>query len=170
MSHAENKLKWCLDKAKKEIEQGRNHRGLIKKKPDMEEARNHIAKAEHDLAAISYMEKGGFSDWSMGAAFYSMYHCFLAISEKFGYESRNQECTIALVRFLKECGEIDFDEKFIKALEVYSSEKKEENNVTEKREFYAYGTTTAVKNKEEIKRGIELCKECIAQTKRVIFE
>lgn len=170
MSHAENKLKWCLDKAKKEIEQGKTHRGLVKKEPDMNEARSHIAKAEHDLAAISYMEKGGFSDWSMGAAFYSIYHCFLAIAEKFGYESRNQECTIALIRSLMEIGRIDLDEKFIKALEVYDSEKKSEKNLIEKREFYAYGTTTDVKNKEEIKRGIELCKECIAQTKKVIFD
>jgi len=168
MGHAENKLKWCLDKAKKESEQGK-HRGLVKKEPDINEAKDHIAKAEHDFSAISYMEKGGYSDWSIDAAFYSIYHCFLAIAEKFGYESRNQECTLALVKVLRESGKIDLNEKFVKAIENYSSDKKGEKNLIERREFYAYGTTTDVKNKEEIKRNAELCKECIAQTKKIIF-
>ena len=33
MSHAKNKMDWCLDKAKKE---GKNHRGLVKINPDLE--------------------------------------------------------------------------------------------------------------------------------------
>ena len=111
MGHAENKLKWCLNKAKKEIERGKTHRGLLKKEPDMNEARGHIAKAEHDLAAISYMEKGGFSDWSMGAAFYSMYHCFLAITEKFGYkENRKLQSQKSLI--FDDCQKLKISEVF----------------------------------------------------------
>jgi len=29
MSHEENKLEWCLKKAKKELEEGKKHRGLL---------------------------------------------------------------------------------------------------------------------------------------------
>ena len=49
MSHAKNKLRWCLQKAKKELQEGRKHRGLIEVMPDSERAREHIAKAEHNL-------------------------------------------------------------------------------------------------------------------------
>jgi|SRR3989338_375696 len=102
MSHASNKVDWCLEKAKKELQLSERHRGLVKVKPNLDNARNHITKAEHNLAAISYFSEGGFSDWSMSAAFYSLYHCLLAIAQKFGYESGNQECTITLIKWLKE--------------------------------------------------------------------
>ncbi len=112
MTKASNKLDWCLHKAKKELEEGKKHHGLIKSKPNNEETLLHISKAEHNIRAISYFNKGGYSDWSTSAGFYCIYHCFLAIGHKFGYESRNQECTIALMRVLKEEGKIDIDDKF----------------------------------------------------------
>ena len=88
MSHTDNKLRWCLDKAKKESEKGKNHKGLMKIRPDKEEAYKHIAKAEHYLGATEQLKKG-YSDISASTAFYSMYHCLLAIAAKFGYDSRN---------------------------------------------------------------------------------
>ena len=54
MSKASNHIKWCLDKAKKEIEKGETHKGLVKIKPDKEEALKYIAKAEHNLNAFLY--------------------------------------------------------------------------------------------------------------------
>ena len=104
----------------------------------------------------------------MSAAFYSIYHCFLAIAVKFGYESRNQECTIALIKFLKETSKIDFDNKFIEALENY--DEQDVQNVIERREFYTYGTTLSVEDKEEIKKNIQLCKDCILQTRKILFQ
>ena len=98
MSLAENKVNWCLKKGEKELKEGKKQRGLIKKEKDIEDAKNHISKAEHNLSAISYFDKGGYSDWSISAIFYCLYHCFLAIASRFSYESRNQECTIALIR------------------------------------------------------------------------
>ena len=168
MTQASNKIDWCLEKAKRELQQGKKHRGLVNKESNIEEARNHIIKAEHDLSAITYFDKGGFSDWSMSAAFYSIYHCFLAIAVKFGYESRNQECTIALIKFLKETSKIDFDNKFIEALENY--DEQDVQNVIERREFYTYGTTLSVEDKEEIKKNIQLCKDCILQTRKILFQ
>jgi uncharacterized protein (UPF0332 family) len=169
MSQAENKVNWCLKKAEKESKEGKKHRGLLKKQKDLERAREHISKAEHNLLAITYFDKGGFSDWSMSAVFYCMYHCFLAIIEKFGYESRNQECTVALVRYLKEQGKIDIDDKFIKSIESINEKERQESNVIEKRENYTYGTTISYNNKEEIKNAIELCKSCLDKTKEILF-
>ncbi len=168
MTEASHKVDWCLEKAKKELQLSKKHRGLVKQEPDMEEARNHIIKAEHDVSAITYFDKGGFSDWSMSAAFYSIYHCFLAIAAKFGYESRNQECTIVLIKSLKENKQIELDNTFIEALENY--DEQDIQNIIEKREFYTYGTTLSVEDKEEIEKSIRMCKDCILQTRKILFQ
>src|SRR3989338_9970942 len=119
MSQASKHVDWCLRKAEKEIEECKRlnkkpkHRGLLKVDPDIEEARKHIGKAEHVLNATEYLIKGEYSDVSTGTLFYSMYHCFLAIAAKFGYESANQTCTISLMEYLKEEGKIDINREFI---------------------------------------------------------
>ena len=94
MTHAGEKLKWCLRKAEKELSESGSHRGLIKKNPDLEKAKDHIEKAEHYLKATIYLKEGEFSDISASTMFYSMYHCLLSIAIKFGYESRNQETQV----------------------------------------------------------------------------
>jgi len=169
MSHCENKVNWCLKKAQEEVKQGKKHRGLIVKKSDSEEIKKHLEKAEHNLLAISFLANSKFSDWSMSAVFYCIYHCFLSIISKFGYKSRNQECTIALVRYLKEQNKINFDEKFIIALETSDESERHESNVIEKREIYTYGTSTSVSSHEELQKSINLCKDCISQTKEIVF-
>lgn len=122
MSQAAKHVKWCLNKAMKEIEefkkQGKRlkHRGLLKIKPNIDEAAKHIEKAEHNFSAISRFKEIGFSDWSIAAGFYCMYHCFLAIAVKFGYASRNQTCTVAVMELLKEEGSINIDTRFIEML------------------------------------------------------
>lgn len=106
MSQASKHIDWCLKKAQKEIEECKKqgnrvrHRGLIKIKPDIKKAEYHLQKARHDLEAVSYF-KNGFSDWSVTASFYTMYQCLLAIAAKFGYESSNQTCTVALIENLR---------------------------------------------------------------------
>lgn len=169
MSMAKNKVEWCLRKAKKEKEEGKKHRGLIAGSPSIEEAKGYIQKAEHNLLAIDYFNIGGFSDWSMSAVFYVIYHCFLAIASKFGYESRNQECTISLIRWFKEEGKIELEERFIDALESYDEQTRHETNIIEKREMYTYGTTISANNTDEIKKSIAFCKDCIAQAKKIVF-
>ena len=72
MSQASKKLIWCLDKAKRELEETGLHRGLVKNEPDIIIAKKHIIKAEHNLSAALYFEKGGYSDWSMSAFFIIM--------------------------------------------------------------------------------------------------
>ena len=66
MDITDKKFKWCLEKGRTG---GRKHRGLRKIRPDNEEANNHIQKALHNLEAVDYNIKGGFSDWAVSAAF-----------------------------------------------------------------------------------------------------
>ncbi len=139
MSQASKQVEWCLKKAEKEIEQCKKegkrpkHRGLLKINPDIIEAKNHIIKAEHNLDAGLNFVKTGFSDWSTSAFFYSMYHCFLAIASKFGYESANQTCTIVLMEYLKEEGKIDIDNKFIEMFKYQDDKVGKEESVIEMR-------------------------------------
>ena len=61
MSKASKQVKWCINKAKKEIEECKKygkspkHRGLLEGSPDIKNAENHIAKAVHNLEAITYL-------------------------------------------------------------------------------------------------------------------
>ena len=59
MAHLENKIEWCLNKAKKE---GAKHRGIKEVEPDIKKANKHIEKANHNLKAMIYLIKGNFSD------------------------------------------------------------------------------------------------------------
>ena len=117
MSQAHNHVKWCIEKARKELGEAKKlgkapkHRGLVEIKPNLDDAKKHLEKADHNLKTAVYMSKGGFSDWAVSAAFYCMYHCMLAILAKHGYESRNQTCTMAMIESLKEDGKIDLDKK-----------------------------------------------------------
>lgn len=97
-----------------------------------------------------------------------MYHCFLAIAAKFGYESGNQTCTIALIEHLNEEGKISIDSKFI---DMFKYKEKEEKNdsVIEIRENYTYSTKISV-NKIKINELIKIAKELIELTKNIIYE
>ena len=166
MSQATKRVKWCMDQAKKHIAEGRKHRGLVEVKPSAAAAVKHLEKAEHNLQSVVYNAKGGFTDWAVSAAFYSMYHCFLAILARFGYESRNQTCTVALVEVLKEEGKVDIDERFIKMLQEDSQEG-QEFRVIELREEYTYGFKVAAQE-VDIKKLTEACKELIDKTKSIV--
>ena len=176
MSQASKQVDWCLNKAKKEIEECKKlgkrakHRGLLKVNPNMEEAKKHLAKAEHDFDGITRFKEIGFSDWSISAGFYCIYHNFLAIATKFGYESSNQTCTIALMHHLKETGKIDLDEKYIEALEYEEMEEVKENSVIGLREDYTYGVQVTVKDETKINQLKQICKELIDITKEIIFK
>jgi len=168
-------VEWCLNKAKREIEEceklGKRakHRGLVKIKPDIDEARKHIAKAEHNFKAITRFKEIGFSDWSISAGFYCVYQCFLAIAIKFGYESRNQTCTIALIECLKEQSKIDIDTKFIEMLKQEDMVEME-NKIIDMREDYTYGVKISIEDETKINRLVEICREMIDLTKNIIFK
>src|SRR3989344_3691051 len=175
MSQASKHVEWCINKAKKEVEECKKlgkrikHRGLIKIEPNIEEAKRHIKKAEHDFNAISIFNEDGFSDWSITAGFYCIYHCFLAIATKFGYESKNQTCTISLIEHLREENKIIIDKKFIEMLKYHNINEIQESKIIEEREHYTYGTEVSVKDKTKINDLMGNCKEIIDITKEIIF-
>src|SRR3989344_4480992 len=140
MAHLENKLEWCLKKAKKE---GDKHRGLREVQPDIEKANKHIDKANHNLKAMIHLTKGKFPDWAVSASFYSMYHCLLAILAKYGYESRNQECTFVAVEHLIKNKKVDLDIQLLRKIASFEENLEAEDILTLREEFQ-YGTQAVV--------------------------
>lgn len=168
MSQASNKVDWCLNKAKKELAEIGMHRGLVEQEQEYKVAALHIAKARHNLNAALFFEKNNYSDWSASAFFYCIYHCFLAILRRFGYESRNQECTIAVIEMLKEQGKIAIDDRFISTLKI-SQTKEDEHSVIKIREDFQYGTDIEFQKKEQFEELTMMCKEAIEATNKIIY-
>ena len=154
---------------KKDLEKWSKHRGLVKIKPNIEEAKKHIIKAEHNFKAVISFEKTGFSDCSVSAVFYTIYHCFLSIITKLGYESINQECTIALIQALKDQGKIEISSGLIDTLRNVDHEEKHQSSVIELRENFQYGTETGIEDKY-LSKLKELCKKAIEETKKIIYK
>tara|TARA_Y100000310_G_scaffold266197_1_gene277607 strand:- start:463 stop:972 length:510 start_codon:yes stop_codon:yes gene_type:complete len=169
MSHAKNKVKWCLRNAEKELKESDTHRGLVKVNPSKEKAKEHLNKAEHYLKATIYLKEGNFSDISASTVFYAMYHCLLAITAKFGYESRNQECTLALINGLIEDGKIDLEKALLDKISSLDEEESKEQTTIEVREQYQYGTSLSLKD-NLYEEQLELAKKIISKTKLIIEE
>ena len=166
MSHAKNKLDWCIKKAEKELKETGKHRGLVKIKPDIEKAKKHILKAEYYLRATVSLKKEGFSVISTSTIFYAMYHCLLAISVKFGYSSRNQECTFALINSLIEDKKIDFNIEILNKIASLDDKEQEETSIGV-REYYQYETDLSLKDDNTYKELFELAREVISKTKDI---
>lgn len=169
MSHAKNKVEWCLNKAKRELQEGKKHRGLIKVEADIERAREHLAKAERNFKVTLYLRKGGYSDWCSSSLFYTIYHCFLSILAKYGYETRNQECTFALIASLIEDKKITIsreDLEKVTALNITETQESPETAVSI-REDYQYSTKVSLENKE-YQELLELAKRILDKTKETL--
>ena len=169
MTHAKNKVKWCLRKAEKELKTGK-HRGLVKVKPSKEQTIKHIKKAEHNLKVTLYLKRGHFTDWCSSSLFYTIYHCFLAILAKHGYESRNQECTLALIASLIEDGKLLLSlEDLEKVGSLDIKESQESTTALKLREEYQYSTEVTLKDKE-YEDLLELAKRILDVSKGVVEE
>jgi len=169
MSHAKNKVDWCLNKAKKELQTGKQHRGLVKVDADLEKARDHLAKAEHNLKVTLYLQRGGFTDWCSSSLFYVIYHCFLAILAKFGYETRNQECTFALIASLIEDKKITISQEDLEKVSILNITETQESpeTVVSIREDYQYSTKVSLENKE-YQELLQLAKRILDKTKETL--
>jgi uncharacterized protein (UPF0332 family) len=165
MSQIENKVEWCLNKAKNE---GIMHRGLKKIEPNKADAIKHIKKAEHNFNAILDFKKIGYPDWSVSASFYTIYQCFLAILAKFGYESKNQECTIALILQLSQQGKIDLSKDILESLQRIEPDSLHETNVIIMRENFQYGMETTIED-NKLEELFILSKKTIEETKSIIY-
>ena len=168
MSKAENMVTWCLNKAKNEIAKGELHRGLVKIKSDEKLALEYLEKAEHNLEAFLYNKEGGFFDWTINIGFYVMYHCCLAVITKFGYESRNQECTLALIESLIEGKKLDEDFRiYTEAIKSAAKGKKEEEQIQKMREKYQYTPVIDI-DVQKVEELLGICQDMIKDTKGII--
>ena len=167
MTQADHKITWCLTKAEKELKESPLHRGLVKIKPAPVEAQKHIDKAEHNLKAALFFNDNDYSDWSASAFFYCVYHCFLAILLKSGYESRNQECTLAVIEMLIEKGAIDLELKYLNLLNQTKA-KEIDHSLIKIREEFQYGAKTSYQEVEEFEYFVKTCQEMIELTKKII--
>lgn len=147
MPHAKNKVDWCLRKAQKELEHSDKHRGLVRIQPNRKIIKAHIKKAEHNLHAMLDFKEMGYSDWSAPAAFYSIYHSFLAVLAKFGYESRNQECTFALMYYLIDEGKIELDKELVERTSTLDPKDAHESpTIIDVREAEQYGVALSLED------------------------
>ncbi len=175
MSQASKYVQWCLLKAEKETKEGKKkgqrnpkHRGLLKVNQNKVMAIEYINKSAENLNFALSLDISLHGHIAISSLFYSMCHCFLAIASKFGYESRNQTCTISLMEYLKEEKKIEIDNKFIEMFKYKEDQKeKGEFSLIEMREDYTYGAKTSI-DKEIIKELVQDCRKLIEETKLMV--
>ncbi|MEK6935448.1 MAG: HEPN domain-containing protein [Nanoarchaeota archaeon] len=142
----QDKLKNCL----KQGEHGERHKGLRKITSSPELIKGHIKKAIHNFNAMDIFKKDGYSDWSASASFYCLYHLLLALIAKKGFESRNQNCTFALVEQMIENKEISLTKEELK--EIFDKDVTEDlqhsNKILDIRENMQYSIETYLKEQE----------------------
>ncbi|MBI5332226.1 MAG: HEPN domain-containing protein [Candidatus Aenigmarchaeota archaeon] len=130
---------------------------------------NHLKKAEHNLKAVTDFRDIGYSDWSTSASFYALYHCLLALTLKFGFQSRNQSCTFAFVEDLINKKKISLEINDIK--EIFDKEIEENLSHSDKildiREFMQYSYTTSLDD-EKFARLVERTKHLFNKIRKEI--
>jgi uncharacterized protein (UPF0332 family) len=127
----DKKIEWCLTKANK---------GLKKIPPNVGTAMKHISTAKENLQACDYLEKGKYTRWCAPTIFYAVYHCFLALLIKEGFETENQDCTFALVATLIEKGSFPLEIEKLEKIMSYDVEE----GLRGFRERFQYGIEGAI--------------------------
>ncbi|MBI3034872.1 hypothetical protein HYY71_00985 [Candidatus Woesearchaeota archaeon] len=156
MPQIDEHLKWCLKDPKR----------LVKTKPDLDLAQKHIKKSEYNYGAVQTLERLKIYDWAFNVGFYSIYHCFLAILAKYGYESRNQACTITVILTLINEKKLDMDKDLVTQFDTLDVEKNITNpTVREHREIFTYGVETSIDLKQ-----LKKIKELILKVQRSTIE
>lgn len=158
MPQVEEHLKWCLKDPKR----------LLKTSPDIELAKKHLQKSEYNFKVLQDLEKLKYDDWALNAGFYAIYHCFLAILAKYGYESRNQACTITALLTLISEGKLDLDKNLIIQFDTLETEKNMLNpTIRKSRETSTYGVETSI-DQEQLKKIKEITLKIQRETIRII--
>src|SRR3989338_7097937 len=160
MPQIDEHLKWCLKDPKR----------LIKAKPDLDLAQKHVKKSEYNYGVVQTLEKLKIYDWALNAGFYAIYHCFLAILAKYGYESRNQVCTITVLLSLINEKKLDWDKDLVTQFDTLDVEKNIINpTVRESRELSTYGIETSI-DLQQSKRIKKLIIKIQRETIRILEE
>ncbi len=148
-------LDWCLS----------NEDRLKRIPANNLKSKEHIEKAKHNLLAMDYNINGGFNDWAVSQAYYAMYHGLLAILYKFGYESKNHECTISAVEHLIETNKIELNIKDVAFIRI--TEQMRLQDAKSLREEFQYGTKTDV-NKEILNNLVKRAKEIVEKIEVIL--
>src|SRR3989338_10699645 len=160
MPQIEGYLKWCLKDPKR----------LIKIKLDLELAQKHVKKSEYNYGIVQMLEKLKVYDWALNVGFYDIYHCFLAILAKHGYESRNQACTITVLLYLINEKKLDLDKDLVTRFDTLDVEKNIINmTIRESRELSTYGVETSI-DLQQLKKIKELILKVQRETIRIMEE
>ncbi len=160
MPQIDEHLKWCLKDQKR----------LIKTKPDLDLAQKHVKKSEYNYGVVQSLEKLKLYDWALNVGFYAIYHCFLAILVKYGYESRNQACTITVLLTLIDEKKLDLDKDLVTQFDTLDVEKNITNpTVRESRETSTYGVETSI-NLQQLNKIKELILKVQRETIRIVQE
>jgi len=160
MPQIDEHLKWCLKDPKR----------LIKTKPDLGLAQKHVKKSEYNYGVVQTLERLKTYDWALNVGFYAIYHCFLAILAKHGYESRNQACTITVLLSLINEKKLDLDKDLITQFDTLDVEKNITNpTIRESRELSTYGVETSI-DLQQLKRIKELILKVQRETIRILGE
>jgi len=158
MPQIDGHLKWCLKDPKR----------LRKTKPDLDLAQKHVKKSEYNYGVVQTLERLKTYDWAFNVGFYAVYHCFLAILAKYGYESRNQACTITVLHTLINDKKLDLDKDLVAQFDTLDVEKNVTNpTVRERRELSTYGVETSIDLKQ-LKKIKELIVKVQRETIRIL--
>src|SRR3990167_8755234 len=160
MPQIDEHLKWCLKDQKR----------LIKTKPDLDLAQKHVKKSEYNYGVVQTLEGLKIYDWALNVGFYAIYHCFLAILAKYGYESRNQACTITVLLTLINEKKLILDKDLVNKFDTLDVEKEiTAPTVRESRELSTYGVETSI-HLNLLKKTKELVLKVQRDTIRIIGE
>ena len=161
-----NKLEWCLEKGKAG---GKKHRGLRKVDSDISLSKGYLKKAEHNMAFTAEVRKlGEYDDWVFPVAFYAMYHACLAILALFGFESRNQECTFAVLESLKEEGKVAITDADLDALRKAGKNVGDAPDIRTLREDFQYGTKTKA-DRELVDGAVRAAGDFVEKVKGMLY-
>ncbi|MEK6928086.1 MAG: HEPN domain-containing protein [Nanoarchaeota archaeon] len=153
-------LEWCF----------KDKNRLTTSKIDIDLARKHLSKSEYNFNILQTLEELKIYDWALNVGFYSIYHCFLAILAKYGYESKNQSCTISVLLNLIDENKLNFERDLISQFDSLDNEKDLINpSIRESREVSTYGVRTSV-DLNQLERIKELVVKIQRETVRVLHE
>ena len=160
MPQIDKHLKWCL----------KDQRRLIKTKPDPDLAQKHLQKSEYNYSVVQTLERLKIYDWALNVGFYAIYHCFLALLAKYGYQSKNQACTITVLLTLINEKKLDLDKDLVTQFDTLDVEKNITNpTVRESRELSTYGVETSI-DLGQLKKIKELTLKVQRETIRILNE
>ncbi len=160
MPQIDNHLKWCL----------KDPRRLIKEKPDLDLAQKHLEKSKYNYGVVQTLERLKIYDWALNVGFYAIYHCFLGILWKYGYNSKNQSCTITVLLKLIHDKKFDLERDLVSQFDTLDVEKDLINpTVRQEREISTYGVETSI-DLEQLKKIKELVLKVQRETIRILGE